>query len=921
MSRAAAIAGHRAEIIPTLAALARTCLRLPHQNLTIDTPLALAGLDSLGVVELSAAVERSLSIRVPCDVIVRCGTVRSIASEIERRQDAPGGDARSDVEQMLADADLPADVQPRPSRNTPATSSLIRARNILLTGATGFVGAFLLKELLARTSARIHCLVRPAGEDPERRLHDHLASLAIVVPKGRVMVVTGDLERPLLGLSTEAFERLAQTVDAICHAGAAVNWVFGYDSLRAANVLGTVELLRMACRAGATPFHFVSSLSVCYPTSAPPTVDERFDPLPHLQALHLGYAQSKAVAEALVAEAGARGLSVKVYRPSLVISESRTGLFNPTDLLASLIPGCLRMGTAPDLDWRLDAVPVDILASAIVDLSAEPGRTFHLAHRHPRHWRECVLWMRLYGYPIQLVTYHAWLRQLERETASTERAAADHPLRALRSFFLDRPRGADGFTLPELYEERRRARADTTWTDVALDRAGLTCPPLDASFLDRCFSAFIGRGHISRPPSPLPVAAGCVPPPRLDSVAQARRLSSPEIVDTAFFNRLLDPPHQTIGVRSLAPIGQGADQSIVSELTAWRSRRPVGLFRVVLEHVPTANARTDSASKARPRFRRVVLKLKPECSDVIDVGEALAGICDPHLVRAYARHRPRLGLDGGDERELAIYRQTDVRFTRHAPALLGGGFDPVTGSHALVLEDVGDAAVIDSASRSEAWGPKEIGAAIRGLAALQSVWFDRTEELRRQPWVGHVRTARTVVEMTDLWDALAAHARPRFSAWIGPTFEDLQRRLIERVPDWWPVLEAESRTLLHNDFNSRNICLRRCRGRLRLCAYDWELAAIGAPQRDLAELLCFVLDPSAIGHEAWTWVDLHRRALERETGCRLNAATWREGFRAALFNLMIDRLPLYALINRVRPQSFLPRVVRAWSALYRRCPL
>ena len=108
------------------------------------------------------------------------------------------------------------------------------------------------------------------------------------------------------------------------------------------------------------------------------------------------------------------------------------------------------MGIAPDLDWKLDCEPVDVVAKAVVDLSTSPQAVFHLGHVRPRHWRECVLWMRMYGYDVRLVSFHSWLRTLERETAPGAAGSAAHPLRPLRSFFLDRPVQGRGLTMPEL---------------------------------------------------------------------------------------------------------------------------------------------------------------------------------------------------------------------------------------------------------------------------------------------------------------------------------------------------------------------------------------------------------------------------------------------------------------------------------------
>ena len=159
------------------------------------------------------------------------------------------------------------------------------------------------------------------------------------------------------------------------------------------------------------------------------------------------------------------------------------------------------------------------------------------------------------------------------------------------------------------------------------------------------------------------------------------------------------------------------------------------------------------------------------------------------------------------------------------------------------------------------------------------------------------------------------------TSWTDASFAAIHDRLIDDAGEWWQALEQGPRTLVHNDFNPRNICLRAAPGGPRLAAYDWELATIGAPQHDLAELLCFVLTERASRHEVDRWIERHRSMLERETGVSLCRREWIDGFRASLYDLMLNRLPMYCLIDRVRRQRFLPRVVRTWTRLYRLFPL
>ena len=133
---------------------------------------------------------------------------------------------------------------------------------------------------------------------------------------------------------------------------------------------------------------------------------------------------------------------------------------------------------------------------------------------------------------------------------------------------------------------------------------------------------------------------------------------------------------------------------------------------------------------------------------------------------------------------------------------------------------------------------------------------------------------------------------------------------------WWRGLEKDPRTLIHNDFNPRNITFRETGAGLCLCAYDWELATLGVPQHDLAELLCFVLTPRSTADEVDHSVELHRASLERATGRSIDSARWRAGFELSLDDLLINRFGMYAMIHTVRPLLFLERVVRTWWTIH-----
>ena len=876
-----------------LAQLAADVLRIPVADVHPAVPFSAMGLDSLAAAELTALIEDELSHELPPAILFEYPTLESLWRFIESRfAGAPIAVGEVDHKEtsmagMLADAILPADIVPTHFHDP-------LPDDVLLTGSTGFVGAYLLRSLLRDSPALVYCLVRPNGTEASVRVRQNLAQYGLWEDHfaSRIRYVYGDLTQPLLGMASRDFSNTANSIAAVYHAAAAVDWVRPYEDLRDANVIGTRELLRLACTGPAKSFHFLSSLAVCYSTEATHDASESDDALTNLKGLRLGYAQSKCVAESLVRQAAERGSRVTVARPTLVSGDSTSGISNADDLLSRFLRGCIEMGAAPDLDWVMDCVPVDHVADAMVQLARHgvPGGTYHLVNPRLRHWRECVLWMCLRGYPLELIPYREWMMRL-REITTTS-----HPLYSLRTFFLRTVDEEGGLAIPELYEETRRRRTRCDFSRALLAEARTDCPPLDTQLLDRYFESYTERGLISQVP-------------RARNGRRDSCLSRPLVtaIERSLQGRSCDPALRITNVE-LFPMG--GDDSIVAELTSWRRGSRPGLRRARL---------TTESRDGCTLVSDVVLKSKPQDTDAIEVGEQVARLCGRELGDAYATWRDHIGLTAGHLRELAIYEIEDPRLRLHVPAPLAILRDDDRGEWVVALEYVSDAQVANAWDRS--WMRNEIDTALRGLAALHAVWRDRWETLISQSWLAPKRTAAQMAEMLPLWSALAANAHDAFKSWGGPALVAAHKSLLCGIDHWWQPLGNSLQTLIHNDFNPRNIMLRGVPGsEQRLCAYDWELATIGAPQRDLAEFLCFTLAPETAAEDAPTWIWRYHTLLEEQTATTIDPIEWETGFRAALGDFLIDRLAMYAMIHRFRPQAFLPRVVRTWLTLHQRFP-
>ncbi|MGH9146197.1 MAG: thioester reductase domain-containing protein, partial [Vicinamibacterales bacterium] len=808
-----------------LASVVGAFLRIDPDAIDPQMPFALYGLDSVGSVELVAALESELGRELPEWLLLEHPDLESLSRALE--------DVRlpsAALSQMLADSLLPADIRP------PAGPATTVEQHVLLTGATGFLGAYLLRDLLEDTEAEIWCLVRGTDDAVHTRVVKNLERYGLS-PRidDRIHVVSGDLACPNLGLGPGHYQHLSESIDAIYHVGANVNWTIPYSALRHANVVATRELLRLACSVRPKVFHFISSLSVCYATGGPTVVREGDDMLPHVDRLPLGYAQSKCVAESLARHAAARGLPVRIYRPPLIVGDSQSGASNLDDLVAQLVKGCIQMGAAPDLDWTFDAMPIDYVSRAIMRLGrTHQGEIWHLQHPRPRHWRECVLWMNMFGYPVRLLSYPEWQQRLV-----TEAASPHHALHRLRPFFLRRqtersegPDDSNDLTVPELYQEGRRSAVLSDLTRRATAALGLEYPRLDAELFDRYFASYLSRGF-------LPPPTGRHSPSRLSpSPVGLRRsgLVEPTAAcyeDPRFLERLLrrHAGNPLLRVRNVSINPIGSDHSIVSELTSWRRRRPSGLFRCQLTIEQTGAGDLDRLD--------MVIKAKPSDRDALEVGQTVADMCDEPLAGAFRAYRDRIGLTGNHLRELAIYEQSDDRLQRHLPRCFGTWRDDEREEWGLALEDLQPLTLLNAVETDD-WAPPHLDAVIEGLTDIHAVWYGREQGLQGAEWLGEPLSRDRACHLTPLWEALAAHAAPYFSRWAGPSVVRTHHQLVNSVGDWWRALEQQPATLIHNDFSPRNLALRHDACGFRLCAYDWELATLGPPQRDLAEFLCFV---------------------------------------------------------------------------------
>ncbi|GAB3482937.1 non-ribosomal peptide synthetase [Amycolatopsis cihanbeyliensis] len=370
---------------------------------------------SLKAAQLAVRISETFDIQLPLRTVFERPTIAKLAEEMNSERRTSTGHVRSFDPQPILRSVVPDPLPPR---------KLDEISDVLLTGATGFVGAYLVRELLARTSARVHCLVRAADEDAAwHRLRANLDHYGLWhdIDHERIAVVPGDLAASGLGLTTATFGRLADEIDLICHNGARVDALSSYEQLEETNVGGTRELIRLAATTWLKQLQFVSTISAADEGDA-----------------RSGYAETKSHAERLVIAAHERGMPAAIYRLPRIVGDSQTGQGNTRDIMLRVLRIILELGAAPDTELEEPWLEVDETAGLLARIGAEQppdGSRFVLTSRRPVRLTHVLELLRSTGTAIDTRPVVDWLAMLEAHSPE------EH---AILKLLFESPPGASG---------------------------------------------------------------------------------------------------------------------------------------------------------------------------------------------------------------------------------------------------------------------------------------------------------------------------------------------------------------------------------------------------------------------------------------------------------------------------------------------
>lgn len=440
------------------------------------------------------ALRKKLLVEVPLGLIFSHPTIAAFAKEIEKLKgdntydSSKAGEAET-VEQAVNYSEDCDELKATLATSYITKTTSLNQKNIsvFLTGATGFLGSFIVRDLLERSDSSIKIYAHVRAADKVKGLERiKNSSIAYGIWKEsyaqHIVPVIGDLETKHFGLPDSEWEFLCNEIDVVIHNGALVHWVYPYSKLKGPNVVGTINVMELCAAGKPKYFNFVSSTSTVdtlhYVELSDSIVDQGGAGVPESDDLEgsstglgNGYGQSKWVAEKLIRYAGKNlGLRGCIVRPGYVFGDSATGSVNTDDFLIRMIKGCVQLGLIPDIYNTVNMVPVDHVARVVVATAFHPPVSDYLAVAHvtsqPRiRFNEFLSSLKEYGYKVEQADYVPWRIALEKYVIAD---ANDNALFPLLHFVLDDlPQSTKA---PELDDTNTRIslREDASWTGVDL---------------------------------------------------------------------------------------------------------------------------------------------------------------------------------------------------------------------------------------------------------------------------------------------------------------------------------------------------------------------------------------------------------------------------------------------------------------------
>ena len=287
--------------------------------------------------------------------------------------------------------------------------------------------------------------------------------------------------------------------------------------------------------------------------------------------------------------------------------------------------------------------------------------------------------------------------------------------------------------------------------------------------------------------------------------------------------------------------------------------------------------------------------IKSRLSDEEQMEVFARGACFVHeqLPHILLEHKDHHIYKHCHKRELSLAQTKISSLKKVMPHTFGVINDPHNNNYILIQEylDPENIEMFEAIEQRQSWTEEPINCVIEQASFFHSHFIKYPKDLEDMDYLLYL-DENSVQKTAPIYLTFAQFSKKQ--GWLSEEDVQFHKKAFESLPYEWSSLKDMPQTLTHNDFNPRNLCFKK-KNPLKLVIYDWELASKHIPQRDLAEFFSFTFPLDFKEKDLIFWIEEHRKKIEKQTGRSLSSSLWVKGYRLALLDFILHRLPIYSL--------------------------
>ncbi len=351
------------------------------------------GVDSITIMQIMDKLRKDYYISTTMDLYYTSSSINELVDNIFCNGKS-SGNCENNRDGMLKDIETKQEIskfEVPVYDHTKISLEKSRPENILITGSTGFLGIHILRDLIKKTDAKIHCLVRGSNREViEKRIKEKLEfyfnnNYSELIGK-RIIPIVGDVTEVNLGMKGEQYGELSESIDTVVNCAASVIHYARYSDLKRINTESVANLISFCFDGRDKIIHHMSTTAVTGVTDKPVVFREKDLDVGQLTDEMRVYGRTKFEAEKIINDARGKGLQACIYRIGNIIGRSSDGFFQENieaNRFYNNLKAIVEIGKLPEAarEGSLSAIPVDFCSNSVVDLMLLKnigGYNFHM---------------------------------------------------------------------------------------------------------------------------------------------------------------------------------------------------------------------------------------------------------------------------------------------------------------------------------------------------------------------------------------------------------------------------------------------------------------------------------------------------------------------------------------------------------------